>query len=1249
MSRRPFSAAQQELRRASLPRPTLTADLPVLSAREDILHALRDHQVVIISGETGSGKTTQLPQLCLLLERGIAGMIGCTQPRRVAARSVAQRLAQELGCSLGEQVGFQVRFQEQVSPRTHIKVMTEGILLAETASDPDLLRYDTLILDEVHERSLNMDFLLGYLKLLLPRRPDLKLVLTSATMEADRLAAHFDQAPLIEVSGRTWPVEIRWRPITPGKADDEPDEDQETLALLQAVDELSLLPMGDILVFMPGERDIRRAAEALRQHHPPHTEILPLYARQSFAEQERVFQPALGRRIILATNVAETSLTVPGVRYVVDTGVARLNRYSLRTKVNQLRVEPISQASARQRAGRCGRLAAGVCIRLYSEADHAARPPFTAPEILRSSLAQVILRLSLLNIGGMDTLPLLDKPSLRAIEEGYRQLQALDAVDEQRQLTRLGHDLAQLPVDPRLGRMVLAAREGGCLQEILILVAALSVQDPRERPFQDRQKADAHHRQWLRDGSEFLALLAVWENLQETLHHKKFSRQLTTVCRQHYLSARRVREWREVHGQLKGWIAERGWIINEQPATAEQVHRALLTGLLDQIGQWDREAQNYLGPRGIRFWLTGAPKSKERARWIMAGEMAETERIQARLIAPLQPEWIEAAAGNLLQRSYGDPHWDEAGEQINAYEKVTLLGLTLVGRRAVRYGPIAPEEARRLFIRHALVDNRLRQPPPFLLRNQATIDSVLELEHKRRRQGYLIDDDDQVAFYADLLPPDIWSGQRLQRWLQKRSAQDPDPLHMTPEFLLRHRVDEVPAALYPDHLEWAGQCWPLTYRFEPGHPLDGVTLTLPREALPLLDQAPLDWLVPGLIRDKLTACFKALPSSQRRSLVPLPGAVTAFLERHGPSQGALLPQLTAFVRQRTGQPLPLDLEERLPHHLSMRLSLLDEQGEEWQSGRNPTLLRQSWTAMLQRPEASISGPDWVTSQLTQWSFSNWPAATEVRRGNLSVPVYAALVDRGESVDLLALDSMVEADAVSHAGLRRLARLALRPLLSKGANSLPGLLELLALCQPHCPGMTANDLFEQLVERVMRQWHSDVDPLPRQPAEYQRQLQSLKTRWHDSLTQQMALSHQIFSDQREIRNRLNRLERQRDLQGSLRQIDEHQRALVDQALEATLPHTQRQQIPRYLQGLRLRLEKLPLDPLLDARKFSDWLRLKRRWQEAWQRHPDHPALARFRWLMEEWHVALFAQSLPVAQPVSLQRLEKFWQQHLPKPR
>lgn len=1242
----PFSPALLAQRLATRPQPKLDADLPVLAAQDDILQAIRQHAVVIISGETGSGKTTQLPQLCLLLDRGLSAMIACTQPRRVAARSVAQRLAQELGCQLGNQVGYQVRFHDQVSERTLIKVMTEGILLAEIASDPELRRYDTIILDEVHERSLNMDFLLGYLKRLLPQRPDLKLVLTSATLEAERLAQHFNQAPIITVSGRTWPVEIRWRPITSREEREEPDEDRDTTTLLKAVDELIALPgQGDILVFLPGERDIRRMAEALRKHPPPHTEILALYARQSVAEQERVFHLAPERRIVLATNVAETSLTVPGVRYVIDTGLARLNRYSLRTKLTQLRIEKISQAAARQRAGRCGRVAAGVCIRLYSEQDYAGRLPFTPPEILRTSLASVILRLTMLNLGSLDELPLLDKPSLRAIEDGYRLLHALGAVDDQRGLTPLGHDLAPLPLDPRLGRMVLAARDKGCLQEILILVAALSIQDPRERPFQERKKAEAHHASLVREGSEFLALLDIWSALQETMRHKKSNRQLATHCRQQFLSLRRVREWRDVHGQLCVWIAERGWIVNATPALPETLHRALLEGLLDQIGQWDREAHQYLGPRGIRFTVAGGTRNpKQRPRWIMAGEIAETERIQARLIAPILPEWVESAALHQVQRSYGDPHWDADGEQINAYETVTFYGLTLVSRRQVRYGPIAPHEARHLFIHHGLVAGELRQPPDFVHQNQQLIDEALDLEHKRRRQGFLIDEADLVAFYEDQFPPDVWSAQRLQRWLATRQPQSPDPLRMTKVFLLRHRVADVPITLYPDHWPWADHDWPLSYRFEPGHALDGVTLTLPREALPLFDQAPIDWLVAGLIREKITACFKLLPASQRRKLVPLPEAVTAFLERHTPSQGPFFSQLNVFVQQRTGQSPPPDLAQQLPDYLAMRLVLTDDQGHEWLSSRNFSLLRQRWSVALQQAEVTVTTPDWVRTGLTQWDFERWPEPQSITRSGITLTVYPALLARKAGVDMIALESFEEAVALSHEGVRRLARLGLATLLSKGANAVPGLLPLLPHFQRVQTEANAADLFERLVEIHLRQWLPDDAPLPQCQAEFQRQLQSLKAQWRDALIQHIALWRSLLQQHHDIGERLHQLERQKDLQSTLAFVNRHRQQLLEQALNPVLAHPQRQQIPRYLQAIMLRLEKLPRDPSTDARKFSDWQTLQRRWQQTLSQRGTNRALEQFGWLLEELHCALFAQSLPIPHPVSRQRLEKFWQSH-----
>ena len=1250
MRYRPFSPAVRARRRETLPRPALTGDLPVLAAREEILSTLSRHPVTIICGETGSGKTTQIPQLCLLLERGVEGLIGCTQPRRVAARSVAQRLAQELGTRLGEAVGYQVRFHDQVSDRSFIKVMTEGILLAEIAHDPDLRRYDTLILDEVHERSLNMDFLMGYLKGLLPRRPDLKVVLTSATLEAERLSAHFDQAPVIEVSGRTWPVEIRWRPIeAPSEGETDDDEDRDLQALLDAVDELGdLHARGDILIFLPGERDIRQAAEALRKHHPPHTEILPLYARQSQAEQDRVFQTGTGRRIVLATNVAETSLTVPGIHFVIDTGLARVNRYSLRTKVTQLRVEKISQAAARQRAGRCGRVAAGICIRLYDEVDFSARPPFTTPEILRTSLASVILRLAHLGLGSLDTLPLLDSPTPRAIEEGYRLLHELGAMDETRALTRLGRELAPLPLDPRLGRMVLAARELDCLREILVLVAAMSAQDPRTRPPDDRTRADAHHAQFLQAGSEFLALLQIWDKIQEAFRHRKSGRQLAHFCQRNYLSPARVREWRELHGQLVGLMAERQWLPNDSPAPPESIHRALLCGLLGQIGQWDREAQNYLGPRGIRFRIPSGVRGKERPRWVMAAELAETEGIQARLLASIQPEWVEAAAGTLVQRSYGDPYWDPQGEQTNAYEKVTLYGLTLVARRPVRYGPIAPHEARRVFIQHGLVAGELKRHPPFLVHNLATMAEVLALEHKGRRQGVLIPEEDLCAFYEDRLPLEVWSAQRLHHWLRERTPEHPDPLLMTREFLMRHAAGDITEIQFPDHFSWKGRDWPLTYRFEPGHPLDGVTLTLPLLALSLLEDAPLDWLVPGLIREKIAFLLKKLPGTLRRTLVPLPPTVTAFLERHGPTRGTLLLQLTDFVRQRSGQTVSAEDWATPPEHLKMRLVLTDETGQEIASGRDPDLLRAQWNNPLHHALSSQEGPDWIRKGLTRWDFEELAGSRTLTRAGIVLTVYPGLVDRGQTVDLVAFDDQEEALASTRAGIRRLAQLSLAPLRPKGTNALPDLLPILPefsrLAQNGDP-VTADTLLDLLLQQVLRQWLPDEVVPPRTRIDFQHRLLSLKGNLSQSLKAQVALFHDIFMRHRDVAQRLTQLSRQPGLAGPLKELEHRRQRLVNLTTLRTTPPARLAHFPRYLHAMEIRLEKLPRDPAGDSRKNTDLMRLERRWADTLQRRGPSPALEEFRWLLEELHCSLFAQSLKTPYPVSVPRLEKFWENHV----
>ncbi|MEO8630949.1 MAG: ATP-dependent RNA helicase HrpA, partial [Betaproteobacteria bacterium] len=805
-------------RLAQIPQITYPEELPVSQRKNEISRIIAQSQVVIVSGETGSGKTTQLPKICLELKRGAAGMIAHTQPRRIAARTVASRIAQELGRPLGDQVGFRVRFSDRVSEQNYLRVMTDGILLAETQTDRFLNAYDTIIIDEAHERSLNIDFLLGYVKGLLPKRPELKLIVTSATIDAERFSRHFDNAPVVEVSGRLYPVEVRYHPV---EADATTGEVPDLAAsIVDAVDEVSRLSaQGDILVFLPGEREIRETAEELRKHHPEHTEILPLFARLSAQEQDRVFQRGSGRRIVLATNVAETSLTVPGIKYVIDSGVARVNRYSYRNKVEMLQIEPISQASANQRAGRCGRVMSGVCVRLYSEEDYAVRAPFSDPEILRSSLASVILRMKALKLGEVEDFPFVESPPSRAIADGYQLLAELNAVDEQKQLTPIGAQLAKLPLDPRIARMIVAARDEGCLNEILIVASGLAIQDPRERPMDKQELADSAQAQFNDERSEFVGLLRVWAFFDEAIKHKKSNRRLAESCREHFLSFVRLREWRDLHGQLHALVSEMGWHPNEKPAQYDAIHRALLAGLLGNIGAKSDEAGVYLGARGLKFSIfPGSPLRKKNPQWLMAAELTETTRLYARYVAVIDPAWLERVGAHLTKKTYHDPHWEKGPAQPMAFERITVYGLVVVSRRRVPYGPVDPRAAREIFIRDGLVHEQLDTDAEFLRHNHAVREQIEELENKARRRDVLVDDSHIFSFYDERIAQDIWSGQQFDRWRKEAERRDPRMLFLSREHLMRHAAEEITQERFPASLEMNGVAYPVTYRFEPGHP-----------------------------------------------------------------------------------------------------------------------------------------------------------------------------------------------------------------------------------------------------------------------------------------------------------------------------------------------------------------------------------------------------------------------------------------------
>jgi ATP-dependent helicase HrpA len=949
--------------RNPLPPIRFPEELPVSGRRQEIAEALRNNQVVIVSGETGSGKTTQLPKICLELGRGQKGLIGHTQPRRIAASSTAKRIAVELGSPLGEHVGFKVRFNDTLSKGASVKLMTDGILLAETQTDPLLKAYDTIIIDEAHERSLNIDFLLGYLKQVLPRRPDLKVIITSATIDAERFARHFTQegkppVPVIEVSGRLYAVEVRYRPVerdqisvgapTPdakGARTAAAREKRDLMdAIVDGVDEVCRIGSGDVLVFLPGEREIRDAAEALRKHHPPHVEILPLFARLSVEEQDRVFRTTNARRIVLATNVAETSLTVPGIRYVVDAGLARVKRYSYRNKVEQLQIEAVAQSAANQRAGRCGRVADGVCIRLYDEQDFLQRPKFTDPEILRSSLASVILRMKSLHLTDVESFPFIEPPLGRAIADGYQLLQELGAVDDDNQLTQLGRKLAKLPLDPRVGRMILAALEHACLTEVLIVASALSVQDPRDRPIEAQQAADEAHKKFADEKSEFLSYLKIWKWFESAIEHKKTNRQLMDSCRATFLNQMRLREWRDVHSQLLTIVKEQGWRTNESPATYDQFHMALLTGLLGNIGfKPDEEpGAGYLGARGIRFHIwPGSALSKKPGKWIVAAELVETTRLYARCVARIEPEWIEKIGGHLLKKSWGEPRWEKRPAQVTASERATLYGLVVYSQRRINYGQKNPDEAREIFIRDALVGGDYETRLPFYAHNHKLVREIENLEHKSRRQDVLVDDQLIEAFYDQAVPADVVNGAGFEKWYKDASHDDPKLLFLNREDLMRHEAAGVTTDLFPKKMMAAGLEMQLSYHFEPGTVRDGVTMTVPLYALNQLSRERSEWLVPGMLKEKVHLLLKTLPQKQRRHMVPLPDYAAKFCERTEFARGDLIDAIIADIRKQiTISVLTTDFKpEQLPAHHFMNFKVVDEHGRQLDMGRNLATLQ----------------------------------------------------------------------------------------------------------------------------------------------------------------------------------------------------------------------------------------------------------------------------------------------------------------------
>ena len=1308
-------------------------ELPVSGQRQIIKDALQSHQVVIVCGETGSGKTTQLPKICLDLGRGTINggkLIGHTQPRRIAATATAKRIAQELGSPIGQDVGYQVRFADKTSHTASIKLMTDGILLAETQRDPQLKAYDTLIIDEAHERSLNIDFLLGYLRQLLPKRPDLKLIITSATIDAQRFAEHFaingKVAPVIEVSGRLFPVEQRYSPLEP---DAKPDGKKESKAAKEIPDAVTeeianlwregAAGAGDVLVFLPGEREIRDCAEALRKDHVLqqrfHPEILSLFARQSVAEQERVFNPGNGRRIILTTNVAETSLTVPNIRYVIDSGLARVKRYSYRNKVEQLQIEPISQAAANQRAGRCGRVSDGTCIRLYSELDYQGRPKFTDPEILRSSLAAVLLRMSSLRLPKIQHFPFIDKPLGRAIVDGVQLLDELGAIEfddsdagdgkdinNSFKLTAIGKQLAELPLDPRIGRILLSAKEQNALKEVTIIASALATQDPRDRPMDQAAAADQAHLQFADERSEFLSFVKLWNWYQDALQHKHSNRQLENLCKSKFLSPRRLREWRDVHGQLHTMLGEKGWKENSLAATYEQVHLSLLTGLLGYVAKKEEDEKSqdrnsktggYVGARGIRpFIWPGSTIGKKAGAWILAGELQETNRMYARTIAKIEPQWVEQVAAHRLIKSLSDPFWDNRQGEVLAFERGTLYGLPIYHGRRVRYEPHNPDEARELFIRQALVQEELfgRMDTPALQReteadakkkypglfnffwhNRRLIKEIEALEHRSRRPDVLVDDDLLFAFYESRIPKEIRSRDELKSWLKKEVELD-NQLRLEKADLMRHEAAGITVDRYPKKMMVGGAELSLTYHFEPGSPKDGVTLVVPLTQLNQIDGRRSEWLVPGMCEEKVLLLLKSLPQKLRRHCVPLPDYAKSFLERMLEEKqfgvGDFLDSLIGDIRKERGLEIKrTDFRpESLPLHSSMNFRLIDEHGRQLEVERNLARLRSEYgetarsafqaiaqeTAQVElgvelAPRLDGSKPAIDKARQVEqggyrtWEFGELLETLEIQKGNRTLFGYPALVDHGDYCDLEVFDDLLEARKQHQFGLRRLFALNNKDTLKALQKQLPGIRELGLL---FINVGSVEGLIEQILNLALERAFM-IDPLPINPEQFAERLQAGKAR--------LALIAQEIS-----RHALNALQAHADLQKKIAQakaaspsayadIQTQMQALIFPKFVAEIPYGQLVHVPRYLKAIAMRIDKLRTNPSRDAQCQKDWESVARPWQKLLQGNrgsasyamTEDQALQDFRWQLEELRVALYAQELKTPSPMSLKRLEK----------
>ncbi len=1197
--------------------------LPINAKRDAIRAAVEKHPVVIVCGETGSGKTTQLPQILLEMGRGSAGRIGHTQPRRIAARSVAARVADELGTRVGALVGYKVRFHESVRPETAIKLMTDGILLAETQGDPELRQYGSIILDEAHERSLNIDFLIGYLKKLVEIRSDLKLVVTSATIDAERFSRHFENAPVIEVSGRLYPVEMRYRPVA-GDSEDTTREEEEQ-ALADAVAELCREGEGDILVFLPGEREIRDTAEVLRRRHPG-VELLPLYARLSAPDQDRVFRPGRERRIVLATNVAETSLTVPRIRYVVDTGLARVKRYSYRNKVEMLRVEPISRAAANQRAGRCGRVAQGVCIRLYSEEDFEKRPAFPDPELLRSSLASVILRAKSLSLGNVEEFPFLDPPAPRAIADGYALLTELGAVDERNELTQLGGELARLPLDPRVGRMLVAARAEGCLEQLLIIAAALSVQDPRERPLERATAADERHAKFADERSDFLAFLKL---------RKLFDGKLEKACRENFLSVPRMREWRDIHTQLETTLGEMKWPASSaNPESAEgyrAIHRALLAGLLGNVGMRDEAEGSYTGARGIKFWVHPGSWTRKPGKWLVAAELVETTRLFARTVANVDPKWLEELGAHVLKRDRQDPHWERSRAQVVALERGTLYGLPVYANRRVDFASFDAALSRGIFIRSALVEGDFETRAPFFAHNRRLVAEIERLEHKSRRPDILVDEELIHAFYDARVPQGISSGADFDKWRKDAERKLPRLLYLSRDDLMRHRAAGITTDNFPPALQLGPNRLALEYLFEPGSPRDGVTMSVPLALLNQVPAARTEWLVPGLLKEKIRAMAKSIPQRLRHKLGSLDEFAAAFCEAVPPSDIPLAAALARHIREKFNLDIPLDSfrPDSAPAHLHMNFRVVDDHGRQLGMDRNLAQLKGSLgekTAAILQTEASTS----ESEHYTGWTMGDLPEIMEIERAGQTLIGYPALADAGEAVTLQVFHSPEKAREIHRGGVRRLLAIAFRDRIRDLERT---------LARDVALGPLKADVVTAALERTFL-----PGSLPMTQADFARRVEDGRSRFNLIAQEIARAASGILAERAALEKKLLPALKAFPQVGD--DIKQQLGRLLAPGWLARTPWERLQHLPRYLKAASLRLDKLRADPARDARLAVELASVEQPYRRELAARLRQGAvtaqLEQFGWLVEELRVSLFAQELRTPIPASVKRLAKLWQ-------